>query len=369
MGPRALPGGPLHFGVSTESGPLREHRLKRSMIQRFMIVSVALGMAISCASSQTLYQPQPASPPKEAGYVLPDGTIQIVGWDDLSGIFEKLNALYAKSHPGTKFKYVSGNLIAPQHSLIFGETAFAPIGMEFSSNLGSAYRALVKAPTYSVRIAHGAIGSTARLSPLVFVVHASNPIERLSPGQLLHIFTVRGRGPDIVLWKQAGVKGELGDREIRSYGLPETDHYPSEDPGFGVYLFRDKWGLGHNARNYEMQATYADVTSKVSEDPAGIGITTLNRVTPKVKVVGVTAGDWGKAMVGTREDVLSGRYPFDRFLYIYIRRFPGQPVDPFVTAYLSMISWKEGQYVIASNAKVHLPLIATELENEWAKLD
>jgi phosphate transport system substrate-binding protein len=339
------------------------------MIQRFMIVSVALGMAISCASSQTLYQPQPASPPKDAGYVLPDGTIQIVGWDDLSGIFEKLNALYAKSHPGTKFKYVPGNLIAPQHSLIFGETAFAPIGMEFSSNLGSAYRALVKAPTYSVRIAHGAVGSTARLSPLVFVVHRSNPIERLSPGQLLHIFTVGGRAPDIVLWKQAGVKGELGEREIRSYGLPETDHYPSEDPGFGVYLFRDKWGLGHNARNYEIQATYADVTSKVSEDPAGVGITTLNRVTPKVKVVGVTAGDWGKPMVGTREDVLSGRYPFDRFLYIYVRRFPGQPIDPFVKEYLAMVLSKEGQEAIASDAKGYLPLNATELANELAKLD
>src|ERR1700680_4064380 len=174
-----MPGGHLHPGVSTEIGPLHKHRLHKPMIPRFMIVSVALGMAITCASSQPLYQPQQASPPKDAGYVLPDGTIQIVGWDDLSGIFEKLNALYAKSHPGAKFKYVPGNLIAPQHSLIFGETAFAPIGMEFSSNLGSAYRALVKAPTYSVRIAHGAIGSTARLSPLVFVVLASTPVARV----------------------------------------------------------------------------------------------------------------------------------------------------------------------------------------------
>jgi hypothetical protein len=25
------------------------------------------------------------------------------------------------------------------------------------------------------------------------------------------------------------------EREIQSYGLPESDHYPSEDLGFGVY--------------------------------------------------------------------------------------------------------------------------------------
>jgi hypothetical protein len=106
----------------------------------------AAGLAMKCALAQTTYQPQSVSPPKDAGYVLADGTVQIVGWDDLSGVFRNLNSLYTKTHPGTRFKYVPGNLFAPQHSLIFGETAFAPIGMEFSSNLGSAYRAQVHAP-------------------------------------------------------------------------------------------------------------------------------------------------------------------------------------------------------------------------------
>jgi phosphate transport system substrate-binding protein len=339
------------------------------MNARWSIVAVALATAVFCARAQTPYQPQPGLPTKDAGYLLADGTIRIVGWDDLSGIFDKLDALYANSHPGTKFLYVPGNLIAPQHSLIFGETAFAPIGMEFSSNLGSAYRAFVKAPTYSVRIAHGAVGSTAKLSPLVFIVHPGNPIERLSPGQLLHVFTVGGRAPDIVLWKQVGVKGEAGEREIRSYGLPESDHYPSEDPGFGVYLFRDKWGLAHNARNYQMLSTYADVTRKVSQDPAGIGITALNRATPDVKVVGVTAGDWGDPVYGSRDDVRSGRYPFDRFLYVYVRRLPGQPLDPFVKEYLRMVLSKEGQEAIASDAKGYLPLNAAELAGELAKLE
>jgi len=145
------------------------------MLQRLIVMSAVLGLAATPAQAQTPYLPQPVSPPQGAGYILPDGAIQIVGWDDLIGLFERLNALYAKSHPGSRFRYVPGNLIAPQHSLIFGETAFAPIGMEFSSNLVSAYRALVKAPTFSVRIAHGAVGSTAKLSPLVFIVHPSNP--------------------------------------------------------------------------------------------------------------------------------------------------------------------------------------------------
>lgn len=324
-------------------------------MRRLLLACLAAGAAI-CA----------AEPP---GYVLPDGSIQIVGWDDLQPMFERLDALYTRSHPGTRFKYVPGNLMAPQHSLIFGETAFAPMGMEFSSNLNSAYRPQVKAPTYAIRIAHGAVSGDAKLSPLAFIVHPDNPVERLSPAQLLHIFTVGGRAPDIVWWKQAGVKGAAGEREIQSYGLPESDHYPSEDPGFGVYLFRDKWGLAHNARNYHMQRTYADVTKAVSEDPAGIGITTLNRVTPGVKVIGVTPGEWGTPMRGSREDVMGGRYPYDRFVYIYVRRGPNQPIDPFVKEYLRMVLSKEGQEAIAADAKGYLPLNPGELAAEIAKLD
>ena len=339
------------------------------MRSRFKIICILWALGATSAHSQAPYRAQPATPPKDAGYLLADGTVQIVGWDDLSGIFEKLNSLYGKTHPGAKFKYVPGNLISPQHSLIFGETAFAPIGMEFSSNLGSAYRALVKAPTFSVRIAHGAVDSNAKLSPLGVIVHKSNPVDRLSPGQLLHIFTVGDRAPDIVFWKQAGVKGDLADKEIQTYGLPESDHYASEDPGFGVYLFRDKWGMNHNARNYQMQRSYADVTKKVSEDPAGIGITALNRVTGGVKLIAVASGEWGKPMHGTREEVQSGRYPFDRFVYIYVRRFSGQPIDPFVKEYLRMVLSKEGQEAIAADSKGYLPLNEMELATELSKLE
>src|SRR6266851_385757 len=339
------------------------------MSYRFKNGFVLLALATTSAHSQAPYSPLPAFPPKEADYVLSDGAVQIVGWDDLSGIFERLNALYEKSHPGTRFKYVPGNLMSPQHSLIFGETAFAPIGMEFSSNLASAYRSLVKAPVFSLRIAHGAVQSNAKLSPLAFIVHPSNPLDTLSPDQLLHIFTVGGRAPDIVFWKQVGVKGDLADKEIRGYGLPESDHYPSEDSGFGVYLFRDKWGMSHNARGYQMQRTYAEVTRRVTEDSASIGITTLNRVTRDVKVLGITAGDWGRPMHGTREDVLSGRYPFDRFIYIYARRFRGQAIDPFVKEYLRMILSKDGQDAIAADAKGYLPLNGMELSTELSKLE
>jgi phosphate transport system substrate-binding protein len=331
--------------------------------------TLLIALAGASAWAQTPYEPRAATPPRDAGYVERDGTIRIVGWDDLAPAFERLDALYVKTHPGTRLAYVKGDLIAPMHSIIFGETAFAPTGMEFSTGLNSAYRPLVKAPAFAVRIAHAAVQGDAKLGQVVFVVHPSNPLDSVTPAQLLHIFTVGGRAPDTIWWKQEGVKGALAEQRIHTYGLPESDHYPSEDIGFGPWLFRDKWGLAHNARGYAMQQTYADVVKRVSEDPAGIGITTANRVTPGVKVLGVTPGEWGEPMHGTREEARSGRYPFDRYVYVYVRRGPRAPMDPFVKEYLRMVLSKEGQDIIASDAKGYLPLNPGELEAELAKLD
>jgi len=88
-----------------------------------------------------------------------------------------------------------------------------------------------------------------------------------------------------------------------------------------------------------------------------------------VKVIGVTPGEWGNLMYGTREDIRSGRYPYDRFVYVYVRRLPGQPVDPFVKEYLQMALSKEGQEAIAADSKGYLPLNAAEISAELAKLD
>ncbi len=337
----------------------RRHRL-------FLAALLGLPFAVH---AQVAYAPAPASPPPDAGYVRPDGSVRIVGWDDLAGIFGQLDALYERTHPGTRIHYESGDLLAPQHALIFGETAFAPTGMEFSTGLNSAYRPMVGAPTYALRIAHAAVHGDAKLGAICFIVNRANPLETLTPARLLHIFTVGGRAPDIVWWRQAGASGPLAGHEIHGYGLPESDHYPSDDPGFGPWLFRDRWGLAHNARRYAMQTSYADVVRRVAADPDGIGITTANRVTADVKVLGVTAGEWGTPMHATADDVRSGRYPYDRFVYVYVRRRPGAPIDPFVREYLRMVLSKEGQAIIAGDAKGYLPLNPGELEAELAKLD
>ena len=45
----------------------------------------------------------------------------------------------------------------------------------------------------------------------------------------------------------------------------------------------------------------------------------------------------------------SGKYPLSRFLYIYINKAPGKPLDPLVKEYLKLILSKEGQEVVVKD--------------------
>jgi phosphate transport system substrate-binding protein len=144
------------------------------------------------------YHPQPAAPPKDAGYVMPDGTIRIVGFDDMEGIILKLNALFTQSHPATKFTYVKSNSYGALYSLMWDSTAFAPMALDYQSNL--IYTDIVHGPSFAIRVAHASVTSGAKLSPIAVVVNKGSPIDacrslslhQFLPNRSADVFTATG---------------------------------------------------------------------------------------------------------------------------------------------------------------------------------
>ena len=63
----------------------------------------------------------------------------------------------------------------------------------------------------------------------------------------------------------------------------------------------------------------------------------------------------------------SGKYPLSRFLYIYVNKAPGKPLDPLVKEYLKLIFSKEGQEVVVKDG--YLPLPAAIVAEELKKLE
>jgi phosphate transport system substrate-binding protein len=312
------------------------------------------------------YHPQPAVPPKDAGYVMPDGTIRIVGFDDMEGMILKLNALFTESHPGTKFSYVKANSYGALYSLMWDSTVFAPMALEYQSNL--IYTDIVHGPSFAVRVAHASMTPGAKLSPIAVVVNKSNPVDTLSIAQLMSVFTEPLRRHVYSHWGQLDVKGELAAQPIHPCGLPWSDHYPSQDPTFGEYAFTRKLGGGQPVVNYAMFNTYAAVLRNVASDPLAIGLVAANEVTAEVKILNVTGGDLDIPSHPSVADIQNGRYPLDRYLYLYGRLVSGKPFDPFVREYMRMVLSKEGQQIIADDPHGYIPLNAVELTNDLEQL-
>ncbi len=62
----------------------------------------------------------------------------------------------------------------------------------------------------------------------------------------------------------------------------------------------------------------------------------------------------------------SGKYPLWRFLYIYVNKAPGKPLDPLVAEFVKLIYSKEGQEVVVKDG--YMPLSAAQAQAELAKV-
>jgi len=293
--------------------------------------------------------------------------VQIVTAASLAGAVQSLNALYITTHPGITFAVLDGDNYSAMAALTFDRTAFAPMGSEYT-RIGLGDNLKIAAEPIGFRIAHATLTPGAGVPAVGVIVNAANPLASLSMAQLTRIFAVGAPGGDIATWGQAGVSGTLAEREIDPVGPLPSDYTDSEDPQAGEFLSSDKMGGLNMNHRYVALAKYVDVVARVKQDPAAIGITALNVPLSDVKVIALK-NDTGLASTGTAADIAAGRYPLDRFVYIYLRVGKGITPDAFGKEYMRMVLSDEGQRAIAGSAEGYIPLNAGELAEERARLD
>jgi len=323
------------------------------------------------------YQPQPVQAPHDHGYVMPDGSVRIVGFDDMAGMVAKWDEEFTRTHPGIKFTPIlKGNGTAIP-AITYDMTAFAPEGggatllelLPYEKIYGSK-----KDPVAAliIRVGHGSLNPAAKMSPLGIIVNKSNPIKSLTEEQVASIFSTGSGAGDLTNWSQIGMGGDLADKPIHPTGLYWDAYQRPEDPYMGEYMMYRKMGAFPGnvfSQNYEQYIHYSDVVKKVASDPLSIGIVALNKVDASVRVVPLVGNDGHSLTTGSVPDLKADRYPYGRDLYIYIRREPGTPFDPLVLEYMRLILSKQGQEVISQDSKGYLPLNAEEVKVELEKLD
>jgi phosphate transport system substrate-binding protein len=303
------------------------------------------------------YVPHPVGLPEGASYLTRDGEIRVIGYNDMFGMLTKLNDLFAADHPAFKFKLeLKGTRTAPP-ALMQGLSAFAPMGAEFSEADLAAYRTAIGNDPVAFRIAHASLNPRARSGPLAIYVHRDNPLEVLTMEVAARIFAPSNTGDAITDWNQLGLR----QGSIKPCGL-------SEQTALGKFMQGHKFGGRPYAANFNGLLQSADAIKWVGEYPQAICFAALHLATPKVKVLAIAeAGE--PPSRGSAADIVAGRYQLDRYLYIYVRRLPGQPVDPIAREYLRLVLSREGQEAIATEELGYLPLNASDLGQELAKLE
>ena len=61
------------------------------------------------------------------------------------------------------------------------------------------------------------------------------------------------------------------------------------------------------------------------------------------------------------------KYPLSRYLYVYVNKAPGKPLDPLLREFLKLVLSKEGQEVVVKDG--YLPLSAELVKAEAAKIE
>src|SRR4029079_6482488 len=109
----------------------------------------------------------------------------------------------------------------------------------------------------------------------------------------------------------------------------------------------------------------ASVVQGVTEDKYAIGYSGIGYKTSGVRAVPVGAKP-GQCVDDSAENVLSGKYPLARFLYVYVNKAPNKPFDPLVREFLKFVLSQQGQQTVVKDGLI--PLTTKIVQEELAKL-
>jgi phosphate transport system substrate-binding protein len=349
--------------------PIPGHRAKRR--GPFLFACCVLAIAASShAWAETAfrnYEPQRVTVPLDAPYLLPDGSVYIVGDDTMEPLLKRLNDLFVKTHPGIRFTMLLRSPPTGIDGIQAGISLFAPVAHDAWETEIEPFKRLTGYRPLDVRIGRRGYAGAARQNPPAIYVNASNPLPRLTLDQVGRIFTTGQLPSDLRHWSQLEAQGDWAKHAIHLYG--------TRDDGRAVTALRTAhFGGLPFARHYEALAEDADVLQALAGDRYGIGLVGFidaASVPREVRRVPLAEDAAAAPSIAEYEEVRQGRYPLSPYLHLYVRSAPDRPLDPLVREYLRLALSLEGQRIIEElrdGKESYVPLTPEQAAIELAKI-
>jgi phosphate transport system substrate-binding protein len=322
------------------------------MIKSSFKVALAVGVLAGTGYAQTLKVDAgiPAYGKAASGV---SGNVNSVGSDTMNNLMTLWGEAFLKMYPSVKVQVEGkGSTTAPP-ALIQGTAQFGPMSRAMRATEIDLFE---KKYTYKPTVLRTAYDA------LAVYVNKDNPIEKLTMAQVDAIFskTRKSGGKNIAKWGDVGLTGDWASKPISLYGRNSAS---------GTYGFFKEVALcnGDYKDSVKEQPGSASVVQGVTEDVNGIGYSGIGYKTSGVKALALAKKSGDAFSSPDAAEVYAGKYPLARYLYLYVNRAPGKPLDPVVREFLKFVFSKEGQEIVIKDG--YLPLSDKIVREERAKIE
>lgn len=316
-----------------------------------LTLTALIGGASAAAAAPVEVDAKIAAYAKTSGV---SGNLNSIGSDTLNNLMTLWAEAFKQLYPNVRIQIEGkGSSTAPP-ALISGTAQIGPMSRAMKPSEIDEFEKKFGYPPTQIRVA---------VDALAVYVNKDNPLTKLTLPEVDAIFSKTrtcGATADLPVWGQAGVgEGAWKTKPISLYGRNSAS---------GTYGFFKEVALcnGDYKDSVKEQPGSASVVQGVTEDVYGIGYSGIGYKTSGVKALALAKKAGDAFSSPDAAEVYAGKYPLARYLYLYVNRAPGKPLDPLVAQFLTYVLSKEGQQVVVKDG--YLPLTATVDEQEHGKL-
>ncbi len=267
------------------------------------------------------------------------GSITSIGSDTLNNLMtywaEGFNAMYPAVKIGVEGK---GSSTAPP-ALIAGTAQLGPMSREMTKKEIDNFQAKFGYKPTQIKVS---------IDGLAVFVHKDNPLNSLTLAQVDSIFssTYKRGGKNLTLWTELGLAGWEG-KAISVYGRNSAS---------GTYGFFKEEVLkkGDFKDIVKEQPGTSSVVQGVASDVNAIGYGGIGYLTSGVKALAI-GEKADQVVVPSYATCLDQTYPIWRYLYVYVNKAPGKPMDRTTQEFLRFVLSKEGQEIVIKDGYFPLP--------------
>jgi len=321
-------------------------------MKRAILAAVLTAAALASGPVAAQISVDPGLPPYKAVSGI-SGNLSSIGSDTLNNLMTLWAETFYKFYPNVKIQIEGkGSTTAPP-ALISGTAQLGPMSRSMKGT---------EIDGFEKKFGYKPTPIRTSVDALAVFVNKDNPIKCLTMAQVDAIFSKSrryGYKADIKTWGQLGLTGEWASRPVSLYGRNSAS---------GTYGFFKEHALKNGDYQDEVkeQPGSASVVQGATVDRYAIGYSGIGYATSGVRAVPLAEKEGDRCHEATPDEAYSGKYPMARFLFVYVNKAPGKPLDPLTREFLKLVLAKEGQEVVVKDG--YFPIPASISKEELNKI-